>query len=250
MQIPKLKARMSSSDRNLHELVDISIVIPTLNEEKYLPRLLKSIRAQKTECKFEVIVVDGFSKDRTVDVAKRLGANVLVAKTNIAEARNIGGLYARGRFLLFLDADTVIPQGFLNDLKRLLESGVKCAVFRPEPLEYARSLFARTGYTLGWILCRFRLTNPCYMGLAIDRIIFKNVGGFDKHLVYSEDLDFLWKVSRVVRVHYPKRPSIYSSTRRWMRNGRLMLSECFKMALRIVQYLVLRKSGMEYPIYR
>jgi len=249
MRILKSKVQRSGCDYESHG-VDISIVIPTLNEEKYLPRLLKSIRAQKAECKFEVIVVDGFSTDGTVDIAKRFGADVLVAKTNIAEARNIGGLYAKGRFLLFLDADTVIPIGFLNDLKHLLEGGVKCVIFRPEPLEYARSLFARIGYVLGWILCRFRLTNPCYMGLAIDRSIFKNVGGFDERLVYSEDLDFLWKVSRVVRVYYPKQLSIYSSTRRWMRNGRLRISECFKMAFRIIQYLVLRKSGMEYPIYR
>ncbi|MBS7611871.1 glycosyltransferase [Candidatus Bathyarchaeota archaeon] len=230
--------------------VDVSIVIPTLNEEKYLPRLLKSIRVQKTECKFEMIIVDGFSSDRTVDVAKQFSATVLIVKSNIAEARNIGGLYAKGRFLLFLDADTAIPQGFLSNLKYLLEDGVKCAIFRPEPLEYAESLFVRIGYTLGWILCRLRLTNPCYMGLVIERGIFISIGGFDTRLIYSEDLDFLWKVSRIVKVYYPKRLSIYSSTRRWMKNGRLRFSECFKMALRVIQYMILRKSGMEYPIYR
>ncbi len=228
----------------------MSIVIPTLNEEKYLPRLLKSIRAQKTECKFEIIIVDGFSSDRTVDVAKQFSTTVLIVKSNIAEARNIGGLYAKGRFLLFLDADTAIPQGFLSNLKCLLEDGVKCAIFRPEPLEYAEFLFARIGYTLGWILCRLRLTNPCYMGLVIERNVFTSVGGFDARLTYSEDLDFLWKVSRIVKVYYPKRLSIYSSTRRWMQNGRLRFSECLRMAFRVIQYVILRRSSMEYPIYR
>lgn len=230
--------------------VDVSIVIPTLNEEKYLPRLLKSIMVQKATCKFETIIVDGFSSDRTVDVAREFGATVLIVKSNIAEARNIGGLYAKGRFILFLDADTVIPQGFLNKLKHLLDDRVKCVIFRPEPLEYAGSLSARIGYTLGWILCRLRLTNPCYMGLAIERSVFTNRGGFDTRLVYSEDLDFLWKISRTVKVYHPKQLSIYSSTRRWMKNGKLRFSECFKMALRIIQYMILRKSGTEYPIYR
>lgn len=230
--------------------VEVSIIIPTLNEEKYLPRLLKSIKAQKTTCKFEIIVVDGFSSDKTVEVAKQFDANVLVVKSNIAEARNIGGLYAKGKFLLFLDADTALPQDFLTKLKSLLEKGVRCAIFKPEPLENAKSIFARVGYTLGWILCRLRLTNPCYMGLVIERSLFIKSGGFNTRLTYSEDLDFLWKISRIVKVYYPKKLSIYSSTRRWINNGRLRLSECPKMALRVLQYVILRRSGMEYPIYR
>lgn len=230
--------------------IDISIVIPTLNEEKYLPRLLKSIKTQRVTCKIETIIVDSFSSDKTVDLARQFDTTVLIVKSNIAEARNIGGLQAKGKFLLFLDADTVIPQGFLNSLRHLLESGVKCVIFRPEPLEYAGSLFARIGYTLGWILCRLRLTNPCYMGLAIERGIFSKLGGFNTRLVYSEDLDFLWRVSRAVKIYYPKQISIYSSTRRWFKNGKLRFSECLRMALRVLQYMVLRKSGMEYPLYR
>jgi len=88
------------------------------------------------------------------------------------------------------------------------------------------------------------------MGLAIERGIFSKLGGFNTRLVYSEDLDFLWRVSRAVKIYYPKQISIYSSTRRWFKNGKLRFSECLRMALRVLQYMVLRKSGMEYPLYR
>lgn len=228
----------------------LSIVIPTLNEEKYLPRLLRSLMAQSPKDVYEVIVVDGCSVDRTVEVARRLGAEVLVKRSNIAEARNIGASRAKGRFILFLDADTVVPRGFIEDVIEMVKKGVRCMVFRPEPLEHSGFLLARIGYTLGWILCRLRLTNPCYMGLAVDKTVFRRLGGFDRRLVYGEDLDFLWKVSRIVKVHYPKHITVYNSTRRWLSDGKLRFSEVLRMALRVLEYILFHRSGVEYPVFR
>lgn len=228
----------------------LSVVIPTLNEEKYLPRLLMSLMAQNPKDAYEVIVVDGCSVDRTVEVAKRFSVKVFVKRSNIAEARNIGALLAKGQFIVFLDADTMVSRGFIRGVLEMVERGVKCMVFRPEPLEHWGSLFARIGYTLGWILCKLRLTNPCYMGLAVDKTVFKKLGGFDRRLVYGEDLDFLWKVSKVVKVHYPKHIAVYSSTRRWLYDGKLRLSEVFKMALRVLEYIIFHRSGMKYPVFR
>ena len=90
-----------------------SVVIPALNEEKFLPNLLASLASQ-TDRNFEVIVVDGASKDKTVAVAERYknklpSLQVIVgAKARLPLQRNIGANAAHGEWYVFVDADTVL----------------------------------------------------------------------------------------------------------------------------------------------
>jgi glycosyltransferase involved in cell wall biosynthesis len=70
----------------------VSIIIPTLNEERLLPIVLRHLR------KYEVIVVDGGSKDRTVETAKNFGALVIVSNKNIPVSRNIGSNWLVTKF--------------------------------------------------------------------------------------------------------------------------------------------------------
>ena len=90
-----------------------TIVIPALNEEKYLPNLLESL-CEQTWKDFEVIVVDGSSKDKTVEVAKSFdkklpALHVLIStKARLPLQRNIGAQHAKGEWYVFIDADTVL----------------------------------------------------------------------------------------------------------------------------------------------
>src|SRR3989339_488480 len=90
-----------------------SIIIPTLNEEKFLPHLLDSLVVQ-TNKDFEVIVVDGKSKDNTVQIAKTYISQlpslvVCVAdRASLPHQRNIGAETAKGSWFVFVDADTVL----------------------------------------------------------------------------------------------------------------------------------------------
>ena len=97
----------------------ISIVIPAYNEEMFLPRLLESIRKQ-TFKDYEVIVADNDSTDNTVQAAINGGARVVRGGLPAA-ARNRGAEAAGGEYLLFLDADTVLPDGFLEKLFKKFE---------------------------------------------------------------------------------------------------------------------------------
>ena len=91
----------------------LSIIIPTLNEEKYLPRLLDSIRQQDFS-DYEIIVSDGFSEDNTAKIAVAAGALLVQdKKRSPARQRNAGAAAAHGETILFLDADTVLPAAFL-----------------------------------------------------------------------------------------------------------------------------------------
>ncbi len=85
----------------------VSIVIPTLNSEKTLPLTLESIKRQ-TYKNIEVIVVDSYSQDNTVKIARRYGAKILLTRGGLLWARYIGHLYARGKIELLLDSDQIL----------------------------------------------------------------------------------------------------------------------------------------------
>ena len=89
----------------------ISIIIPTLNEEKIIEKTLKSLKELKGD--YEIIVSDGKSTDRTVSISKMYADKVVVyegeARQTIAMGRNLGASVASGEYLLFLDADIAIP---------------------------------------------------------------------------------------------------------------------------------------------
>jgi glycosyltransferase involved in cell wall biosynthesis len=100
----------------IHQL---SIIIPTLNEEKYLPQLLSCIAKQTYRGDLEVIVVDGQSTDKTVEMANTFKRDlqkltVISSTRGIAHQRNIGAAKATYPYLLFLDADMKIPKFFLE----------------------------------------------------------------------------------------------------------------------------------------
>src|SRR6266702_7918120 len=90
----------------------VSIVIPTLNEEKYLPRLLMSIREQ-TVPPAEVIVADADSIDKTKQIAKSFGC-IVTKGGYLPTGRNNGAKLATSELILFLDADVMLPADFLQ----------------------------------------------------------------------------------------------------------------------------------------
>jgi glycosyltransferase involved in cell wall biosynthesis len=101
------------------ERVAISVVIPTLNEAARIEATLESVRWAE-----QVIVVDGGSSDRTVSIAKRCGAEVLILRgRTIAEQRNAGIAKARNRWVLALDADESVTAELRASLHRLSTAG-------------------------------------------------------------------------------------------------------------------------------
>lgn len=101
-----------------------SVIIPTLNEEQFLPELLQDL-ADQTLQDFEVIHVDGHSDDATQEVAKKFTEScrlqtIEADKRNVSVQRNLGGKRARGTWLIFMDADNRLPKHFLEGFKYYL----------------------------------------------------------------------------------------------------------------------------------
>lgn len=97
----------------------VSVVIPTLNEEKNLPIVLKELRYM--DCINEIIVVDGHSKDRTVDIAKKFGCKVIYDEKGKGSALRKGMIIAKSDIIVSMDADcSMLPTEIL-----LLKAGIE-----------------------------------------------------------------------------------------------------------------------------
>jgi glycosyltransferase involved in cell wall biosynthesis len=100
----------------------VSFIIPALNEERRIAALIDNIKMLNENYDYEIIVSDGFSTDRTAEIAESKGAIVVKDRAGsprtIANGRNSGAELATGEFLIFCDADTVIkdPDVFLSEV--------------------------------------------------------------------------------------------------------------------------------------
>jgi glycosyltransferase involved in cell wall biosynthesis len=202
---------------------EISIVVPALNEERYIMSVIKGIRSQ-TFKDFEVIFVDGKSTDRTVQIARPHGNVIVQRKKNIGAARNAGARAARGRIILFTNADTMASRGLLASYRRLFTDRRVVAATGPlVPLEKA-SGFMRFCYWFASVVlakASFVTGKPAISGsnFAVRRSAFINCGGFDESLATYEDLDLAHRLSSMGRVLYANDAVVATSTRRIARWG-------------------------------
>ncbi|MBF0142502.1 MAG: TIGR04283 family arsenosugar biosynthesis glycosyltransferase [Magnetococcales bacterium] len=174
----------------------LSIIIPTLQEEDNLARLLKQIRRQKG-IEVEILVADGGSRDGTEGVARAFGARWIVAVAGRGRQMNQAAKVAGGEELLFLHADSGLPAvaNFLAiAVAALVEARVRLgseAVAGHFPLRFATTR-KRLGRQLRFHEWKSRLNRPfCAngdQGLLLSRAFFRQLGGFDESLPFLEDL--------------------------------------------------------------
>ncbi len=172
----------------------ISVIIPTLNEERYLPKLLDSLKRQEGwewGRDFEVIVSDDGSADGTAGIARKYGAVFLEwdgSPTGPGMARNRGAKHAKAGVLLFLDADVVVDEGFLDEVARktrVADMVVYSMKTNDSHIAYPFFLLSSLYFML-----MTRLGMPITPGfcVAIRKEPFESVSGFPRHLRIGEDL--------------------------------------------------------------
>ena len=202
----------------------ISVIIPTLNEEKYIEFTLKSIKNQDYKGRYKIIVADSRSKDKTVKIAKKYADKVItVKKRGPAAGRNAGAKVAKGEILLFVDADTILLFNALSEFEKAFRKknvvGATCPILPISPK--AKDFF------IYWIYTQFakasiKTKTPQIAGIccAYRKSIFEKIGGFNEKLRFSEDLDFSKKVSKYGKIVFVESTLALTSPRRFEAWGR------------------------------
>jgi cellulose synthase/poly-beta-1,6-N-acetylglucosamine synthase-like glycosyltransferase len=173
----------------------ISVIIPARNEEKNLPELLESLKNQTYKKKFEIIVVDGKSKDRTREIAKSYGCRVIVQKKlGISNARNLGWKKAKGNVLIFLEADHKVNKDFVKNVEKTFKDRkVKCA--RPIVIPLKRNWIQKT------LAVQIELTTRRQRAWEFPTIfrkeVLKKTGGWDESIDFAEDREFPQRLKRL-----------------------------------------------------
>lgn len=200
----------------------LSIIIPTLNEENYLPRLLKSIKRQKFT-DYEIIVSDGGSRDNTKKIALENNCNFTedCQHHHPSWQRNNGATLAKGSILLFLDADTVLQDDFLDKAisefrdRNLVGAGFYF-VFNPNSFSY--NIFS----IIANIFCFFRqyfFPVSVGAGLLADKKVHDKINGFDVEITLAEDYDYCERLSRQGKFRMIKSRRLLYSARRIEKEG-------------------------------
>ncbi len=198
-----------------------SVIIPTLNEEKYVECALFHIRKQHP---YEIIVSDAFSSDNTVGIARKYGARIVRAeRKNAAFGRNAGARAARGDILLFLDADTIpyptlletIEKDFARDKKLVCWT---CKIYAFSPVWKEHLMYE--GFN-SFMRSSAKIKKPKAAGvvIAVRKSAFEKIFGFDESITVFEDFDLCSRLKSVGKFKYSAKTCVYTSTRRISRWG-------------------------------
>jgi glycosyltransferase involved in cell wall biosynthesis len=234
--------------------VDVSVIVPTWNEEKYLQRCLKSLVNQSYRRRYEVIVVDGGSTDQTAAIAEKYADEVLVENCHPAgAARNKGAEIAKGDVLAFIDADTVASDQWLQEIVRFFRSNPGAVGVTGPTLPYDGGPIDSITYRFWTIyLQKFLLSlgMPHVIGFncAYRRESFLMAGGFDETAVMSEDILLAQKMRRFGKIVFDKRMFALTSARRFQRCGHAYITGLY--LLNGFSTLLLKKSSRNYPPIR
>ncbi len=193
--------------------MNVSIIIPTLNEESNIADCIESAVASNP---WEIIVADGGSNDRTIEIASSQNVQVVCSKKGRAFQQNAGAAEATGDILLFLHADCRLPSTALDQIADAFETrAARIGGFRQHiaasgllfrALEIgnaARILWLRTPYG--------------DQGIFIARELFESAGGFPR-IPIMEDLQLMRTLQRHNRPHLLPGPLVVDA-RRWKKNG-------------------------------
>ena len=197
----------------------LSIIIPTLNEEKYLPVLLNSIKKQNYK-DLEIIVADAGSKDKTVEITKSFGCSIIKGGLP-AKGRNEGAKIAKGNLFLFLDADTILPENFFEKAlaefkKRNLDIVSFC--LEPQTKSNFKKFLFDAFYNLPILILEKILAHGA-QAILVKKEIFEKVGGFDEKIKFAEDHSFVRKAKKFGKFGILRKVRVFSSLRRFEKEG-------------------------------
>jgi|ETNmetMinimDraft_2_1059921.scaffolds.fasta_scaffold06463_2 glycosyltransferase involved in cell wall biosynthesis len=199
----------------------LSIIIPTLNEEKYLPKLLDSLKKQ-TYTDFEMIVADHHSSDATKSIAKAAGCRIVEGGLP-AQGRATGAKVAAGELFFFVDADCVLRDDYLERaLAEIKKRKLDCAGGSISALD--GNILDRFYFSFfnGWVRLMQHIT-PHAAGCSVfcSKEHYDKIGGFNRTIKLYEEHDFVRRAAKMGKFGILSSVRIATSVRRFVAEGRL-----------------------------
>jgi len=210
----------------------LSIVIPTLNEEGFIEDLIESIIAQNHNNQYETIIADSGSADNTCSIVESYSKKyptknirlVHAPKKGVSIARNTGAAHAKSEYILFLDADTRIPENFLeNALNEVISRNLDSAgcPLKPYPERLVdKAVFSFYQHCIINPLQYTKRPGSAGAGIIVKKSIHEKIKGFDITMEYCEDLYYLRDLSLAGKFRILKSTNILFNTRRFDEEGR------------------------------
>lgn len=234
----------------MSEIGSWSIVIPTLNEEKYIGTLLDSIASQSLKPK-EVVVVDAFSDDQTkkeVEARKKVLPQLKfyqIPKSTISKQRNFGASKTSAPHILFLDADMMLSPNALFEYDKEVKKkdpDVAAAINRPLSDDW-RDKFMFEGMEVS-----FKVLKPIWpmaqgMNMYFKRSTFEKNIGFDEEITVGEDHELVQRICKTGgKFVYLNKPKVFTSIRRMKKVGRVRFALMMTASLLFVVFFGYKKN--------
>ncbi len=203
--------------------VDISIVIPVRDEEAYLPACFDALFCQTTQKNIEIIVVDNGSTDNSERIAKAHGVHVIFEPiAGVGRARRVGTEAARGAYILHLDADTRLPDTYIDEALARFKKDRQLVCLGGQMYWYDASRMAnsvrRVLYVLLTPIVRVMsrgALGPMGNNMMFLRSAYEQSSGFDETLQFGEDADLTRQLHRHGRVSLDLSLVCHTSSRRF-----------------------------------
>lgn len=197
----------------------VSVVMPTLNEEAYVERTLKSLRDQDFAKPYEIVIGDGYSTDGTLAICSEYADKiVLERKRTPAAGRQSAVEESSGSVVAFCCADSFYPRDWLRELTQPILEGHVDAVggmILPYDGTFLDRIFSR--YLLAPLalgLSKIGIYFTPGESLAVSRRAFDAVGGFKVDMITAEDMDLVKRISKMGKVCLNPRAKAFVSMRR------------------------------------
>ena len=198
----------------------LSIIIPTYNEEEYLPVLLESIKKQSFT-DYEIIVADANSADKTREIAEEYGC-IVVDGGLPAVGRNNGAKVAEGEILLFLDSDLELTDEYLRKAIyefRMERLGIAITQMKPLSSKVEDKIFHDFANRFMISVEKIKPHGAGCYGIIAKKELHDMCGGFDESLTFGEDTDYIERLAKKEPFKVLRNAKIGVSTRRLEEEG-------------------------------
>lgn len=234
-------------------MTELSIVIPTLNEEKCVSNLINDI-LNSTFQDYEIIVSDSGSEDQTRGIVEKLktehpNIKVVNAKRGPPAARNEGAKHSQGEYILFLDADQRITKTFIkNSVEEIKERNLDIGGCYSNPSE------GKLCDKIAWFVCNHMIFKPLQYfsplattgsGLIIKKSIHDKINGFDENIPITHDHDYVRRSSKEGKFRMLKKERSEFNMRRFNEEGRTSVLIRY-VTLMVCHMLRLKETPFKY----